>query len=233
MLFLILLSINALAYENTNGDYWNSLDEESKEVYLRGLQDGLNSFLVMAKIHDGVNKFNTFEDLINELNENDDLFEFNNKNLNEANNYFKENKNKTIIKFFAKDSFESEKKTKTNSKDYNKLVQYDGMQAELDTFETLNPYGTGSIGIFFSNNHSKKLTGLEYQLILYDAFGDVIFNGEREIDFLIEANSSDYDLFDFLEINNPKLYALIKNDTLKGEVKILRAVFEDGKIIEY
>jgi hypothetical protein len=235
IMFLVLLSSGILAFESADSDFWNSLDESEKEIYLKGLNDGFNLHITGNKIYNEPNRYNSIEEVLDELENNNNLFYLDNQTKSELNNHFAKNESKSIFEYFLNDSFEIDNSEEINKKKKReKIVEYAGYQTELfDRYETSLVSEHGRLYIVFNNYSDKVVTGIIYDIYLYDNFGDSMGQERRKIQVNIEPNTRDLGEFiNFLPGSN-SVYPLIVNNTLKVKAKVIRAVFSDGEIINF
>ncbi|MFW5795136.1 MAG: hypothetical protein ACOCV1_06590 [Bacillota bacterium] len=235
IIILFLLTSCTLAFETADSDYWASLDDNEKEIYLRGLNDGLNLYITRDKIYNESNEYSNLEEILTEMKNNNDLLYLDNEMKKELNNYFAKNENKIVFEYFLSDAFEIESSRDINKKEnVEKIVEYAGYQTRNFTrYETSPIAEHGRLYIVFNNYSDKVVTGIIYDIQLYDNFGDSLGKERRKIQVNIKPSTRGLgDFINFFPGPN-SAYSLIANDTLKVDARVISAVFSDGQIINF
>jgi hypothetical protein len=94
--------------------------------------------------------------------------------------------------------------------------------------------------IKYENHTSKRVTGLVVSFVVKNGFGNVLHMATLQEDIAIEPGAKTDDESDWYWSDNPfikgepfdKMWQAAYNNTAKVEIKILKAVFEDGTILK-
>lgn len=91
----------------------------------------------------------------------------------------------------------------------------------------------------FRNDSSARLLGLVFDVNMYDSFGDLLYSA-KNLKYQLSLNNGEEtgdDQFWYWEEGYNSPYNLIwdsvKNGTIRGEIIIKKAAFDDGKTIDY
>ena len=122
------------------------------------------------------------------------------------------------------------------------FVQSKVERLPADYGRSAKPYSAHVRAYFqFRNNHTIEMTGVEYQVVFRDAFGDVLYQTELRFQSRLQPNEvSEMDRYWYWEDNAfvdeepyDHLQAAASAGTIKVEVTLKRAVFADGSIINW
>jgi hypothetical protein len=102
------------------------------------------------------------------------------------------------------------------------------------------PYGAHVRAYFkFRNDFSDRLLGLVFDVNMYDSFGDLLYSA-KNLKYQLSLNNGEEtgdDQFWYWEEGYNSPYNLIwdsvKNGTIRGEIIIKKAAFDDGKTIDH
>jgi len=97
-----------------------------------------------------------------------------------------------------------------------------------------------TLTIKYENHTSKRVTGLVVSFVVKNGFGNVLHMATLQEDIAIEPGAKTDDESDWYWSDNPfikgepfdKMWQAAYNNTAKVEIKILKAVFEDGTILK-
>lgn len=89
----------------------------------------------------------------------------------------------------------------------------------------------------FQNITDKEITGIEFEVKFFDAFGDEVFSTEVKDNLRIKPKElfepSSYWYFDEYTDGYEKLFDPATNKTLHTLLNVLRIAFEDGTVIKF
>ena len=134
------------------------------------------------------------------------------------------------------------KKVDNNKSNLVEFVHSRVVSLPADFSRDSKPYSAHVKAYFqFQNNSNKTLTGLIYETTFLDSFGDVLYKTTMKDQLRVPpGKKNNMDGFWYWE-DNPfidgqpydKLQAAAGAGTIKVKVKIKKAVFEDGSIINF
>lgn len=226
---------SALAYEDFTGQDWEKLNQNEKEIFLRGLQEGMNvaNFMWIKDIF----KYESFKETYNYMKANDRRIDIENTRDLKVDEIFKNNLNKSYIELTGKGYISIADNKETDSETVmkqNNEVEVAGYNTKIFAEFEGEPYNRHSkLYIHFKNNSNKTLTGVLYNIKLYDNFGDLIVQDSRKNQIKIKPDNTRAEYFVFTKHMSSNIYNLIANDTLKVEVNLNKAVFEDGSTVNF
>lgn len=236
LITLILITGSALAFEDFAGDDWNDLNKKEKEIFLRGYQEGLNlgNYVWIQDIFE----FTSHEEIYSYMKDNDRYIDVEDDRYLRMNKVFEKNPNGSLLEILGKgytnlsDNVDSD--IKENTVDSDNKVTVTGYDTKIFAEFEGEPYNRhGKLYVYFKNNNNKTLTGVIYNIKLYDNFGDLIIQDSRKNQIKINPQNTKAEYFVFTQHMSSNIYNLIANDTIKVEVNLKKAVFEDGSIINF
>lgn len=228
LVLLIFITGNALAFEDFTGEDWNKLNTSEKEIFLRGLQEGMN-FINFVWISD-YSKVTNYDEVYRYMKNNDKRINLGNERKILLNDYFEENPNVSYLELAGKGYVSNSVNDNPNVSeikfdDKNEVV-VKGYETEIySEFESDPYYPHSKLFIHFENKTIKRVTGIKYNLKIYDNFGDLIVNMNQKSSIVIEPKNENYVYFTFSEFMDTQIYNLIANDTLEVSVSINDVVF--------